>query len=57
MLIVFLCTVYLLVIVWLSCDFRLEMVSLIHFRVTPGKWLESVCSVVIFGSFMVCMMV
>ena len=36
---------------------RLVMASLIHFRVTLGKWLESVCSVVIFGSFMVCMMV
>lgn len=28
------------------------MVSLIHFRVTPGKWLESACSLVILGDLL-----
>ena len=28
------------------------MASLIHFRATPGKWLESACSVVILGDLL-----
>lgn len=31
------------------------MASLIHFRVTPGKWLKSACNVVICGLFAICM--
>ena len=33
------------------------MASLIHFRVTPEKWLELACNVVIWGLQMGCMMV
>ena len=33
----------------LVCRLYDGMVSLIHFRVTPGKWLESACNVVILG--------
>ena len=38
-----------MIIIRFLAYFRLEMASLIHFRVTPGKWLESACSVVIWG--------
>lgn len=32
--------------------FRLLIDSLIHFRATPGKWLESACSAVIWGELL-----
>ena len=36
-----------MIIIRLQAYFRLEMASLIQFRVTPEKWLESACSVLI----------
>lgn len=40
-----------MVIMRFSAYFRLVMASLIHFRVTLGKWLESACNVLICGLY------
>ncbi len=40
-----------MVIMRLQAYFQLEMASLMHFRVTPGKWLESAYNVLICGLY------
>ena len=41
-----------MIIIRLQAYFRLEMASLIQFRVTPGKWLESACNMLIWGDLL-----